>query len=205
MALFADTYLALGDSRGVGVGASSGGGYVDRLFRRLQSMRPRARLVNLCQGGAATADVRDYQISRARKVRPVLVTLGVGIDDLASQVPEEAFAINLEEIAVALGSLRAPVVMLNIPDLALAPIAARVDRALYERRIEIFNEHIEATAARHHFTLIDLYAQSLSLRGRRELFSADGFHPSAEGYEELTMQIWPSVQARLSGRAAAQP
>ena len=46
--------------------------------------------------------------------------------DVIWQVPDEAFAVNLEEIAVALASLRARVVLMNIPDLALAPAGAHL-------------------------------------------------------------------------------
>jgi len=35
-----------------------------------------------------------------------------------------------------------------------------VPRSFYERRIELFNEHITATAARHRLSLVDLYAWS---------------------------------------------
>jgi len=121
------------------------------------------------------------------------------------QVPDEAFAVNLEEIAVALASLRAPVVLMNIPDLALAPVAARYDSSLYERRIEVFNEHVEATAARHHFTLADLFGATKRLGGKAGLFSPDGFHPSAEGYQEWAAQLWPSVRAALGAGADARP
>ena len=133
------TYLALGDSTGIGVGASHGGGYVERLYRRLLSLRPDALLVNLCQSGATSADVRDDQMPRAGRTTPSLITLGIGINDVTWQSREEAFAVNLEEIAVALAALRAPVVIMNIPDLALAPAAARFDRSSYERSIEVFN------------------------------------------------------------------
>jgi len=185
------TYLALGDSTGVGVGATSGGGYVDRLYRRLLTLRPGARLVNLCESGADSSDVRTSQAHRARRASPSLVTLGIGINDVTWQARDEAFALNLEETAVVLGALRAPVVLMNIPDLALAPVAARYDSSLYERRIEVFNEHVEATAARHHFVLADLFGATKRLRGRTDLFSSDGFHPSAEGYEEWAALIWP--------------
>ena len=121
------------------------------------------------------------------------------------QVQEEAFAINLEEIAVALASVRAPVILMNIPDLALAPVALRFDAFLYERRIEVFNEHVEATAARHHFTHVDLFAATKRLRSRAGLFSSDGFHPSAEGYEEWTAQLWPAMQAVAGASASARP
>jgi acyl-CoA thioesterase I len=199
------TYLALGDSTGTGVGAREGGGYVERLHRRLLSLRPGASLVNLCQSGATSADVRDEQVPRARRVTPSLITLGIGINDVTWQVPDEAFAFNLEEIAVALAFVRAPVVLMNIPDLALAPAAMRFDASLYERRIEVFNEHVEATAARHHFVHVDLFSATKRLRGRTELFSSDGFHPSAEGYEEWTAQLWPAVQSLLGDAASARP
>jgi len=199
------TYLALGDSTGVGVGAREGGGYVERLHRRLLAVRPGASLVNLCQSGATSADVRDDQVPRARRVPASLITLGIGINDVTWQVQEEAFAINLEEIAVALASVRAPVILMNIPDLALAPVALRFDAFLYERRIEVFNEHVEATAARHHFTHVDLFAATKRLRSRAGLFSSDGFHPSAEGYEEWTAQLWPAMHAVAAASAAARP
>jgi len=198
------TYLALGDSTGVGVGSSSGG-YVDRLYQRLLPLRPGARLVNLCESGAGAADVLDAQVPRAPRAEPSLITLGIGINDVTWQVPDEAFALNLEEIAVALASLRAPVVLMNIPDLALAPVAARYDSSLYERRIEVFNEHVEATAARHHFTLADLFGATKSLGAKAGLFSADGFHPSAAGYEEWAAQLWPAVRAALGAAADARP
>ena len=199
------TYLALGDSTGVGVGAREGGGYVERLHRRLLAVRPGASLVNLCQSGATSADVRDDQVPRARRVPASLITLGIGINDVTWQAQEEGFAINLEEIAVALASLRAPVILMNIPDLALAPVALRFDAFLYERRIEVFNEHVEATAARHHFTHVDLFTATKRLRSRAGLFSSDGFHPSAEGYEEWTAQLWPAMQAVAGASASARP
>ena len=50
------SYVALGDSTGVGVGARNGG-YVARLFQRIERVRPASRLTNLCVSGATTADV----------------------------------------------------------------------------------------------------------------------------------------------------
>jgi lysophospholipase L1-like esterase len=182
----------------VGVGASHGGGYPDRLLRRLLAAHPGARLVNLCESGARTADVREDQVPRALRTTPRLITLGIGINDVGLANPEEAFAVNLEEIAGPLATLAAPVVIVNIPDLALAPVAALVDRARYERRIEMFNEHIEATAARHRFFLADLFAASQRLRGMPGLFAPDGFHPSAAGYEEWTEAMWTTVEAAIA-------
>jgi acyl-CoA thioesterase-1 len=184
-------YVALGDSTGVGVGAQDGGGYPERLVRLL----PALRLENLCESGATSADVLADQVPRALRTRPRLITLGIGINDVGLQLPDDAFAVNLEEIVVRLRKLGV-LAIANIPDLALAPAVARlVPRALYEKRIEMFNLHVEATASRHGIALIDLYAVSREiLPGGDELFSADGFHPSAAGYE-----IWAERMLQVIG------
>ena len=197
-------YLALGDSTGVGVGARSGGGYPDRLLRLLRPEHPRLRLVNHCQSGATSADLITGQLPLALRTRPRLVTIGIGINDLGLQLPDEAFALNLEEIVVSLQKLSAPIAIANLPDLALSPTVARlVPRRIYEKRIEMFNEHVTATAARHALALIDLYSLSQELLpGRPELWSSDGFHPSAEGYDQWAELMLPRVAPLLRERAA---
>jgi acyl-CoA thioesterase-1 len=194
-----EIYLALGDSTGVGVGARSGGGYPERLLRLLQPDHPKLRLVNLCQSGATSSDLIVDQLPQALQTRPRLITIGIGINDLGLQVPDDAFALNLEEIVVPLRRLEAPILLCNLPDLAHAPAMARlVPPALYEKRIEMFNEHVTATAARHGLALVDLNALSTEvLPGRPELWSADGFHPSAEGYEEWALRLHPAAAAAL--------
>ena len=197
-------YLALGDSTGAGVGARSGGGYPDRLLRLLRPEHPALRLLNLSESGATSADLLEEQLPRALRTQPSLITLGIGINDLGLQVPDDAFALNLEEIVTQLRGLDAPIVITNLPDLALSPAVARlVPRSAYEKRIEMFNEHVTATAARHSLALIDLYALSRELLpGRADLWSPDGFHPSAEGYEEWAQRMLPGVAPLLRERAA---
>jgi acyl-CoA thioesterase-1 len=197
-------YVALGDSTAAGVGARSGGGYPERLVARLQPRVGALRLINLGESGATTADVLETQVPRALLTRPRLITLGIGINDVGLQLPDDAFALNLEETVVPLRRLAAPIVICNIPDLALAPAVARlVPVHVYEKRIELFNEHIAATAARHGLALVDLYSWSReALPGRPELFSPDGFHPSALGYEVWAERMAPHIEP-LFGQAAA--
>ncbi|MCA1827809.1 MAG: SGNH/GDSL hydrolase family protein [Myxococcales bacterium] len=195
-------YLALGDSTGTGVGAASGGGYPERLARLLPV---KLELLNLCRSGATSADVLADQLPRALRSRPRLITLGIGINDVGLQVPDESFALNLENIVVGLGKLGAPIAILNLPDLALSPAVARlVPRSIYEKRIEMFNDHVTATAARHDLALIDLYALSREiLPDRPELFSSDGYHPSALGYDEWAKRMAPAVERILGVGVAA--
>ena len=125
--------------------------------------------------------------------------IGIGINDVGLQYPDDAFAVNLEEIVVPLRKLGAPIAIANIPDLALSPAVSRlVPRSLYERRIELFNEHVTATAARHKLSLVDLYTWSRhALPGHPELFSPDGFHPSSLGYDVWAERMFPPALALL--------
>jgi len=194
-------YLALGDSTGVGVGASAGGGYPERLLVRLQAARPAFRLLNLCQSGATTQDLIAGQLPDALRLRPSLVTVGIGINDVGMMLPEESFAANLQTLLLSLRRLGAKVALLNIPDLALAPAMAAMRGSSYERRIELFNEQIELSAARHEVLLVDLFSLSREkLRDRPGLFSPDGFHPSAEGYEAWAGLMFPHVDSLLGDR-----
>ncbi len=188
--------MALGDSTAVGVGAQTGGGYPDRLVVKLRAAYPALKLLNLGQSGATSSDVLESQVPRALRTRPRLITLGIGINDVGLQISDDAFAVNLEEIVVQLRKLGVPMAIANIPDLALAP--AIVPRSIYQRRIELFNEHVTATTARHGLTLVDLYTWSRDVLGARpELFSPDGFHPSALGYDVCAERMLAPAVALL--------
>jgi lysophospholipase L1-like esterase len=195
--------VALGDSTAAGVGAPSGGGYPERVVARLRPSFPGLKLLNLGESGATTSDVLETQLPRALRAHPRLVTIGIGINDVGLQIPDDAFALNLEEIVVPLRELGTAIAIANIPDVALSPAVSRlVPQAMYERRIELFNEHVTASAARHGLTLIDLYALSReALPGRPELFCSDGFHPSALGYDVWAERMSAPIAALLRERS----
>ncbi|HEX8355005.1 MAG TPA: SGNH/GDSL hydrolase family protein [Pyrinomonadaceae bacterium] len=192
-------YVALGDSTGVGVGARKGGGYVARLFERIERVRPGSRLVNLCVSGATTADLLRAQVARVGDARPTLVTLGIGINDVTRQVPAEQFARNLEEIAARLREqTEAPVVVSNLPDVSHAPAVPAFLREGARRRIQEFNERVAEAAARHGLFLADSFEKSAAvIPTHPEFFSPDGFHPSEEGYEFWAFEMWPVVKRAL--------
>jgi len=52
----------------------------------------RLKLLNLGESGATTSDLREAQLPRALRTRPRLVTLGIGINDVGLQIPDDAFA-----------------------------------------------------------------------------------------------------------------
>lgn len=192
-------YAALGDSTGVGVGARKGGGYVARIFHRLERVRPGSRLINLCVSGATTADVLREQVGRLAGAHPTLVTLGIGINDVTRNHAPEQFARNYEEIILQIkAQTSAPVVVTNIPDLSFAPVVPAFARDDVRRRINIYNQHIARLATTHKLFLVDAYEKSHEVMPTHpEFFSDDNFHPSDEGYEFWAVMMWHPVKQAI--------
>ena len=187
-------YVALGDSTGSGVGARNGG-YVARLFKRMQEHRAGSELVNLCVSGSTTEDVVRGQLQRGVQRSPDLVTLGIGINDIGHGLTLEQFAKNYEKILSTLKEkTTAAIVVTNIPDISSAPRIPASMRAEYQRQIETFNARVEEIAQRYEVTVFDIFTITRrDLPSHPEYFSADGFHPSDEGYELWAEQMWPTL------------
>ena len=194
-------YVALGDSTVQGIGASAASNnYVGRLDARLRDRYPRARTVNLGVAGATSYDVLEGQLARAVSLRPHLVTLSIGPNDITARVPVENYAQNLEAILGRLAANTEAVVVVNLlPDLAITPrfrnreSAPRVGRLSAE-----FNDVIARTAQRHGALVVDLYRASRREVPRHpEFLAADGYHPSDLGYARWAELMWEAVRTRL--------
>jgi acyl-CoA thioesterase-1 len=195
------SYVALGDSSAVGVGASRGGGYPERLASRLRQQGLSVGLTNLGMSGAVVRDVFTAQIKRAVATQPTLVTLGVGTNDVWRGTAVDEFQDDLDRIARRLKPTGASLVIVNVPDMALAPVARMVPSHLYEGRIEPFNEAIFAVARAHGLYVVDLYSASRELIPQRhDFFCWDGFHPSDVGYEQWAELMLPTVKPLVARR-----
>ncbi len=187
-------YVALGDSTGAGVGARNGG-YVARLFKRLEERRPQSKLSNLCVSGSTTADVVRNQLERGVALNPDLVTVGIGINDIGHGLTIEQFSKNFDQILSTLKEkTHASIVVTNLPDISSAPRIPNSMRSQYQRQIDEFCKQLEEIANKYGVTIFDIYTiTKQELPSHPEYFSADGFHPSDEGYELWATQMWPTL------------
>ena len=187
-------YVALGDSTGYGIGAREGG-YVKRLFDRINERRPTSTLLNLCVSGATTDDLVREQLDRAVELNPDLVTVGIGINDIGHGLTLEQFSKNYETILSTLKEkTHAQIVVTNIPDVSSAPRIPDSMRSTYQRQIDQFCKRLVEIAERHGVTIFDIYTITKDeLPSHPEYFSNDGFHPSDAGYELWATQMWPTV------------
>ena len=203
-------YVAFGDSTAVGVGASSGGGYPERIWQRLRGTGVNAGLLNLGESGATAADLLETQLAR-RIAAAELVTVGIGSNDLWRLTAREDFRATLESIAQRLVHLKAPVIVCNLIDLSHAP-AARwalpslgVPGELLSARVRDFDAELAEMSTRHRFQLCDIHALGeAELRNAPDYFSSDGFHPSAKGYARWAEVLWEQVKPVSEAWAASE-
>jgi acyl-CoA thioesterase-1 len=191
------TYLALGDSTGLGLGAKNGYGYVDQLMTRIKTEHPGARLVKLCRLGETTSSLLQ-RLTETLSVKPSFVTLSIGMNDILQQISEQEFSANYEAIVKRLGRLVVPIVITNLPDISFAPRIPNSMRKEMHVRVLLFNKQIKVMAKRYALLFVDLYAASEKMIATHpDFFSSDGFHPSDAGYGFWTLSMWPTVKIAI--------
>jgi lysophospholipase L1-like esterase len=178
------TYVAIGASDAVGVGASDPAtqGWVPRLGAQLG---PNVHVVNLGVSGSTLAQALDEQVGPAVDAQPDVVTVWLAVNDLNARVPLDTYAGELDSLLGALDATHARVLVGNVPDLSALAAYRGIDPAPLRAEVDRWNAVIADTTARHGDTLVDLYSHWQEIADHPEYLSADGFHPSNEGYQAL--------------------
>ena len=188
-------YVAVGDSTGIGLGARDGGGYVERIFARIEQRRPGSTLINLSAAGATTADAVEKQLPRLGGTRATLVTVCVGLNDLLRGREAKQFAEDYDKLVAGLAQSGRRVVVANLPDVASAPALGGVADEAFRIRLGQFNKAVGEVARRHGLPLVDLYQLGgETTRPRPEFFSSDGLHPSDLGYALWAEAMWAVIE-----------
>jgi acyl-CoA thioesterase-1 len=194
-------YVALGDSTVEGVGASRPElNYVSRLHARLHEIYRNARVANLGVGGATSVDVLARQLDRAIALRPDLVTMSVGPNDITERVPLADYTRNVDTILGRLVAETTAVLVVNLlPDLAVTPrFRGHEAEAVVGRRSIEFNTALARLAKGYGVHVVDLYeASRREVPNRPELMAGDGYHPSDLGYARWAELMWDAVRSRI--------
>lgn len=170
-------FVALGDSFSSGIGEPGEVPWPEDVARRAG---PSLELHNLAEAGATTRQVADDQLPRALELRPDLVSVVCGANDvlLCPRPDTEASARTLDLVVARLTRLRpAPVVVLaTYPEpgrfLGLRP---RTRRRVSEGLAAV-NAAIRISASRHGAVCLEWAGRE---RGSgRHHYARDGLHPS---------------------------
>ena len=180
------TYVAIGASDTFGIGTSDpyNQSWASDLARKIG---PRYHLINLGIPGAIMSTAIGRELPIALDTHPNLVTIWLGVNDIADNVPVTGYARNLD---LMLSNLQAyaPGVRIahaNIPDLTILPHFSSFDPQVLHMRISSYNAAIAASAQRRHIILVDLAAYTTEIKHLPDYLSSDGFHPNELGYSNL--------------------
>ncbi len=202
MAELATRYLSLGDSYTIGTGASSAAhSWPAIIAARLAEQSGRqVELTNPAINGFTTQDLINDELPQVRRLKPDLVTILIGVNDLVRDRSPESYRISLVEIYDEVAKEMAPdgrVFAVSIPNWSVVPAAREYgDPERIRDLTDTFNDIAREEAEKRGFGWIDITAASLSGLGTPDWIASDGLHPGDNQYAAWAEVIWHAVRAR---------
>ncbi len=181
-----DSYVAIGDSftEGLNDEAPDGTfrGWADRLAEILADGRPDFRYANLALRGKLLDEIFDEQLPAALDLRPDLVTVCAGGNDIIVPGADvDDVAARFEEGIAALRAAGIEVLIFTGPDTKQMSVMS-----ILRGKVGIYNAHLWAIAARQGAKVVDLWAMHVLHDVRA--FSDDRLHFTAEGHRRIALR-----------------
>ncbi|MEK6206288.1 MAG: GDSL-type esterase/lipase family protein [Chloroflexota bacterium] len=191
-------YVAIGASDTVGVGATdpAKGSWPALIASRLPAGSP--AYVNLGVSGSLAVQAVTQQLPGAIAQQPNLVSVWLAVNDLNATIEPASYAESLGQIVDGLAQKTAATIFVgNVPDLRAVPAYASVDKARLLAGIQAYNDVVAAIAAKYpgRVNVVDLFTGSAALVVTGTV-SADGFHPSDEGYQLIAERFASAMRAK---------
>jgi acyl-CoA thioesterase I len=196
-------YVALGDSYTIGTALRTAAErFPDQLVATLGPTPPALDLVaNLGVNGYTSADLIRDELPALERLRPDLVTLLIGVNDVVQGVPLARYETNarviLDALLARVGADRTVVV--GIPDYTVTPRGADYGDPRQQRDAIVANNASMARLADDRgIAFVDILDLSLRAAADRSLVADDGLHPSGRQYALWADRLAPVVRARLA-------
>ncbi|MET7698568.1 SGNH/GDSL hydrolase family protein [Streptomyces sp. NPDC005485] len=197
-------YVALGDSQteGLGDGDDVRGlrGWADRLAERIATDSPRVRYANLAVRGRTAGQVYAEQLGPALELRPDLVTVVAGVNDLLRpRFDADEVAGHLEAMFAALTAEGTRVATLTFPDVArITPLAKPISA-----RVLTLNARIREAGRRHGVVVAETSHYPVVTDPR--LWSPDRLHASPLGHERIAAAVAHALELPGSDDSWTKP
>lgn len=195
-------YVALGDSYTIGTSVEAAGRFPNQLVASLANSVPLDLVGNLGVDGYTTTDLIRDELPVLPQLRPELVTLLIGVNDVVQGVPEATYERNAASILDTLLAGLPPdrIVTIAIPDYTVTPAGADYGDPDDQHDAIVANNTIMARlAAARGIAFVDIFDISLLAADDRSLVASDGLHPSARQYERWVERLAPTVASLLAG------
>ena len=182
-------YVAIGDSFTEGIGdpepQSPGGsrGWADRVAEVLSESVDDLAYANLAIRGRLLGQILDEQIEPALELRPDLITISAGGNDIIRPGSDpDAVSSRLEGAVERLRSDGATVVLFNGPDLGMTPVLGRI-----RVKVAIYNENLQYIALKHDAVIANMWALR-ELKDSR-MWAPDRLHFSPLGHHTIARMV----------------
>jgi lysophospholipase L1-like esterase len=191
------SFVAVGDSftEGLDDPGPDGGyrGWADRLAGHLVASNGALRYANLAVRGRLLRQIVADQVPRAIELRPDLITLSAGGNDLLRpRTDPDALAVVIEDATRRLRETGADVVMFTSFDTRDVPVLRRV-----RSKMATYNLHIRSIADRHGCRVVDLWSMRLLLDPRA--WALDRLHLSPEGHRRVALAACEVLGVPVTG------
>src|SRR2546425_3217559 len=201
-------YAAIGASETYGIGAGNPRQAWPQVFT--DDVLPRSAVLhNFGIPGATTAQALLDEVPAALAVHPTVVTVWLNVNDLINGVAAPDYESQLRQVLRALRrGGQARVLVANTPDLAQLPAyraclpaasaggpTCLIPQGLLPTpqavaaAVAASNAALSDAAEQEGATIVDLHLNDSQIAQHPEWISADGFHPSGQGYAVIAKQF----------------
>jgi len=144
--------------------------------------------------GYTTLDLIRNELPLFSRLKPDLVTVLIGVNDLVQGRSLDAYRGSLRMIYAAVEPAR--VVAVSIPTWSYAPAAADFGGPKHvEKLTGEFNDVAREEATNRRFAWVDIGPVSTSKIGSPGWIASDQLHPGDAQYAAWAEVIWPAVEA----------
>lgn len=191
-------YVALGDSYTIGTGVTEAERWPNQVAARIEEL---ALAGNLGVNGYTSAELIADELPQLDALRPELVSLLIGVNDVVQGVPDTEYASNVAVILDGLVARVGPdrVICVATPDYTRTPRGAEYGNPeLQSDRIVRFNAILREACEQRGGTFVpDIFEISQRAIDDPDLVAGDGLHPSGEQYRQWVEAIAPVVEVLL--------
>ena len=177
--------MVFGDSLAAAYGLATQQGWVMLLADQLEKRNPPAAVVNASISGETTRGGLARISADLARHQPSLVLLELGANDGLRGLALRETRANLAALIRTIVSAKADVVLIGIQ----IPPNYGLD---YARE---FREMYPGLAKQHKLTLVPFLLEGIALQ--RELFQADGLHPTAAAQLRIVENVLPGIETAL--------
>jgi acyl-CoA thioesterase-1 len=192
-------FVALGDSYTIGTAVRESERWPNQLAARLAGLE---LVANLGVNGFTSRDLIEVELPRLAGLRPALVSVLIGVNDVVQRVPSSVYRANVEHILEAVAGLvgAARSVVVTTPDYTVTPAGDDYgDPVRQSAGIRENNAIISEVAGARGIAIVDIYDISLRAASDRALVADDGLHPSGAQYALWVERIMPLVAELVAG------